>query len=60
MTFHYRGTCHRCHKIVCTVPTETHERADQPQIVVRGWANSVGMVEHEGDGDEPEVEVFVT
>ncbi|MEL0118496.1 MAG: hypothetical protein VXB01_06105 [Opitutae bacterium] len=47
LTLHYKGTCHRCHSISCIVPTETHERARQPQIVVRGWANHIFLDDSE-------------
>tara|TARA_R100000808_G_scaffold142_2_gene1031 strand:+ start:3198 stop:3449 length:252 start_codon:yes stop_codon:yes gene_type:complete len=49
LTFHYRGTCHRTHSISCMVPTETHERPSQPQVVVRGWANHVYLDDTDGE-----------
>jgi len=41
MTVHFRDECINAEHIICNVPTETHRRRSQPQLVVRGWAEKV-------------------
>ena len=41
MSIHYKGTCLRANDIVCNVPIETKWNKTQPNLVMRGFAESV-------------------
>ena len=43
LTLHYKVKCHLVNRIICEVPTESHDQKAQPRCVIRGWANSVDI-----------------
>ena len=40
-TVHFNKSCNPVKGIVCSVPTKTHERKQQPRGIVKGNANDV-------------------
>lgn len=41
LSLHYKNTCHIVDKIICNVPTHSHNNKRQPKIVIKGNANKV-------------------
>lgn len=44
MSVHFRGTCHVVDDVVCNVPCETKWNKTQPNLVMRGFATSVNII----------------
>lgn len=41
MSVHFKGQCSKVADVVCNVPTETKWNKTQPNLVVRGFAESM-------------------
>ena len=48
ITVHWRDACHPVNKILCNVPTESHNQKRQPYCVIRGWCDDIIFVESNG------------
>ena len=46
MTVHFMGTCNIVDDIECKVPCETKWNKSQPQLVMRGFANNVHILDN--------------
>lgn len=44
LTVHFKKTCYIVDEIECNVKTFTHERKDQPRIVVKGKCSGVAII----------------
>jgi hypothetical protein len=40
-TVHWNGACLIVDKIICLIPSFSHNRKNQPRVVMRGYASSV-------------------
>lgn len=46
MSIHYKDECMRAKDIVCNVPIESKWNKTQPNLVIRGFARSVEIVDN--------------
>jgi len=44
MSIHYKGACLRANDVICSVPIETKWNKTQPNLVMRGFAESVEII----------------
>lgn len=44
MTVHYRGRCIPCKNVICEVKAESKWKAQQPKLVMQGFAECVEEV----------------
>lgn len=45
LSIHYKNQCMRANDIVCNVPVESKWNKTQPNLVIRGFANSVEIID---------------
>lgn len=45
LSIHYKNQCMRAKDIVCNVPVESKWNKTQPHLVIRGFANSVEIID---------------
>ena len=48
LTVHYRKICYIVDAIECNVSTFSHNKKDQPRLVIKGKCNSIEIVENLG------------
>ena len=48
MSIHFKGACHVVDNVECLVPCETKWNKTQPQLVMRGWAKELDIVDGVG------------
>jgi len=44
MSVHYRNKCYKVDDVECNVSTETKWNATQPQLVIRGFASNLEII----------------
>lgn len=45
LTLHYKNTCFLVNKIICKVPTFSHNRKQQPHLIIKGNAKSIKILD---------------
>ena len=45
MSIHFRGSCMVAQDVICNVPCETKWNKTQPNLVMRGFASSVEIID---------------
>jgi hypothetical protein len=48
MSIHWNKSCHVVDNVVCEVPCETKWNKRQPQLVMRGWAKELVILDGVG------------
>lgn len=46
MSIHFRNKCMRADDVICNVPIETKWNKTQPNLVMRGFASSVEIIDN--------------
>ena len=44
ITVHWEGRCYPVNKVICNVPTESHDQKRQPYCIIRGWCMDVNFI----------------
>lgn len=45
LSVHFRGKCYKAANVICKVPTESKWNKTQPNLVMRGFAKEVTIVD---------------
>ncbi len=46
LSLHFNKTCHIIDKIICHVPTYSHNQKRQPRVIIKGNAKEIKIVDN--------------